>query len=193
MVLSSREKYIAIGTAAAVAILVLDQLALSPYLARRTAINTERAQVMEDLNKANDLFTRQRKLRNVWANIEKGGLKVDSSAAESQALQAVLDWAQSAGVELAAIKPERSTQEKWFQVIRFHVTANGPMASISRLLWSLETAAIPVRVNDVQIIPRREGTDDLTVQLGVSTLCLLPDSDKTGKTTVTLARGGNAP
>ena len=193
MVLSKREKYIAFGTAAAVVILTLDQIVLTPYFARRASIQAEQQQVIGDIDKANDLFARERKLRAVWADMQKGGLKIDPSEAESQALQAVLDWAKSAEVELAALKPERSTQEKSFQVIRFHVTGTGPMASIARLLWSVETAKVPVRVNDIQVASRREGTDDLSVQLSVSTLCLVPDADKPGKTTVSSAAGGTVP
>ena len=45
-----------------------------------------------------------------------------------------------------------------------------------KLLWSLETATIPVRVNDMQVTPRREGTDDLTIRLSVSALCMPPDA-----------------
>ena len=53
------------------------------------------------------------------------------------------------------------------------------MLSIANLLWSMETATIPVRVNDLQILPRKEGTNDLTLQLTVSTLCLLPEPART--------------
>lgn len=189
MVLSKREKYIAIGAVSAIAVLVLDQVVLSPYFAKRTAIADQRSQILEEMDKANDLFARQRQLRKIWAEMQKGGLKADASEAESQALRAVLDWAQGAGVNLAALKPERSTQEGKFQIISFHVTLTGTVASMSRLLWSMETATLPVRVNDMQVTPRREGTDDLSVQLSVSTLCLLPDADKPAKTAVTLAGG----
>ncbi len=66
------------------------------------------------------------------------------------------------------------------------------MRAASRLLWSLETASIPVRVTEMHITPRKEGTDDLSVQLSISTLCLLPDTDKQSRTVASAADfGGN--
>ncbi len=177
MVISKRERYVGIAAIAAAALLGLDSYLLTPYLTQRDAIAAGRDDAKRRLSEADSLFERQRRLRDLWAEMQRGGLKVNPSQAESQALQAVLDWAQGAGVELAALKPERSTQEGKFQVISFNVTGNGSMASISRLLWSLETASIPVRLNDMQITPRKEGTDDLSVRLSVSALCMPPEAD----------------
>ena len=189
MVLSKRERYIAIGTVAAVAILGLDYFVFSPLKRMHDQIVVDGAQVTQDQTAANNLFTRQRNLKKVWTEMQQGGLKVDPSEAESQAYHAVLNWADAAGVDLTALKSERTSQEGKFQVISFHVTATGPLRAISRLLWSTETAAIPVRITDMQVIPRKEGTDDLSVQLSISTLCLLPDESKSNAS-VSSAAGG---
>jgi hypothetical protein len=177
VVISKRERYIAIGAVAAAVLLGLDSYVLTPYFDQRSAIASEREQTIRRLSEADSLFGRQRRLQGIWTDIQRGGLKGNPSQAESQALQAVLDWAKASGVELAALKPERTTQEGKFQVISFSVTGTGSMAAVSRLLWSLESATIPVRVNDMQITPRKEATDDLSVRLSVSTLCMPPDSD----------------
>jgi hypothetical protein len=122
--------------------------------------------------------------------MQKGGLKVDPSQAESQALHAVLDWAGAADLNLASLKPERTSQEGKFQVISFSVTGNGSTPAIARLLWAMETATIPVRVNDMQITPRREGTDDLSVRFSISALCLPPETNKPAKSGATASAGG---
>jgi hypothetical protein len=177
VLISKRERLIAIGAAATAALLGIDRYLLTPYLEQRSAIAADREQTERRLTEASSLFDRQRRLIGIWTDIQRGGLKGSASQAESQALQAMLDWAKSAGVELAALKPERTTQEGKFQVISFSVTGTGSMTAISRLLWSLESATIPVRVNDMQITPRREATDDLSVRLSVSTLCMPPETD----------------
>jgi hypothetical protein len=180
MVLTKREKYIAIGVAAAVGLLVLDSLAFTPYFEARKALRDGRNQLRLDNDAALTTFERARKLRNIWAELQRGGLMVDSSVAESQSEQAILDWAKNAGVEVASVRPERATAAQKFQIINFSVTGTGPLSSISKLLWSLETASIPVRITDMTITPRREGTDDLSVRLGVSALCMPPaTADKT--------------
>jgi type II secretory pathway component PulM len=182
--LSKREKYIAIGVAAAIALVVLDQLIYEPLDAQLTSIDDQRTAAQSRLNDAQTLFARERRLRQVWTDMEKGGLQADSSAAESQLSHAILDWESSSGVVLAALKPERATTEGDFQVIGFHVTATGSLPQVARLFWYAETASIPVRLTDIQITPRHEGTDDLSVQLSISTLCLIPSADQASKTTV---------
>ena len=173
MVLSKREKYVAYGSAAAALLLALDYFLFSPYFAEREALRTDRDQVTRELTDATLLFARQSKLRKEWAAIQSGGLKSDVSEADSQAQHAVIDCADAAGVTLARLQPDRPVAAGPFQVTSFTVSGTGPSRGIVRLLWSLETASIPIRVNDVQITPHgKEGTDDLSVRMSVSTLCL---------------------
>jgi len=44
------------------------------------------------------------------------------------------------------------------------------MNAIARFLWRVETAGIPIRLKELQLGSRKEGTDDLTLQLRLSTL-----------------------
>lgn len=172
MVLSKRERYIAIGVAAALGLLLLDRFVLTPYVTLRDSIAKEQSRAVDDLANADLLFSHQRQLRKVWARMQEGGLKTDPSQAESQALGALLDWTRWAGVNLAALAPERTVQQDRFRVISFSVKVTGPMAAMSRLLWAMESATIPVRVTELRINPQREGVDDLSMQMSVSTLCL---------------------
>jgi type II secretory pathway component PulM len=182
VVLSKRERYISIGVGAAVTMLVVNYFLWEPYAQRRDEIAQARDDVTRRQSAAVDTFDRQRRLRPIWTEITNGGLKTDPAEADSQARHAVLEWMQTAGVSLKAVNPERTTNVNQFQVISFHVTGSAHMYSLTRLLWSLETATIPVRVNDVQIKPQKEGTDELTVDLSISTLCLPPATAPPGKT-----------
>ena len=190
--LSKRERYIAIGVIAAVGIFVLNQFLLTPYTDARAAMRADRDRVDTQLADAERLMAKQKALAPIWADIQKNGLKTDRGRAESQAQQAVLDWAKSAGVNVASVKPERDQQQNQFQIIGFHVTGNGTMLSLSKLLYSIETAKIPVRLNDLQIAPRKEGTDDLTMQISVSTLALMPEPAKPAGGVSTVSNDGSA-
>jgi hypothetical protein len=66
------------------------------------------------------------------------------------------------------------------------------MRSIARLTWALETAQIPVRVNEMTITPRKEGTDDLQIQLSVSTLSTPEALEKQPERKTTLSRNDAA-
>jgi Type II secretion system (T2SS), protein M subtype b len=171
VVVSKREKYIGIGTGLAIALLILDNFVVEPYFAQLDAIGTRHDLAAQTISNAATTFVRERKLQKIWTDMQSNGLKTDSAAADSQLQHALLDWANEAGVTPQVLKSDLTRKEGMFQVIGYRVTASGTMRSISRFLWALETASMPIRVTDVRVTPEREGTDDLSVQLGVSTLC----------------------
>jgi hypothetical protein len=187
MAFTKRERYIATAVGAVIALVALDQVVLSPYLDARSGLDKQIDAAVVKQKENTALFDRQTRLTRVWDDITKGGLKADESAAESQALNKSLDWAQAAGVNITAVKPERTTTVGDFEVIGFHLTGNGSTPAMGRLLLSFETAGIPVRVDEMTITPRKEGTDDLTIQLTLSTLCLKSADDSAAKTAVTYA------
>ena len=176
--LSKRERYIAIAVAAAVLIFLLDQFLLTPYTTLRTDVLNERDTVTKQLVDADRLFQQQREKTKTWKDLSNA-IKSNRSLAESQAQQAILDWARVAGANVGSFKPERDITQNGLQVISFHVNCTGSNISLAKLLWSIETATIPIRVNDVQIVPRKEGSDDLNLQMGISTLALLTEAGKT--------------
>jgi hypothetical protein len=190
--LSKREKYIALGVGIAVSLWLLDSVLLSPYLSGRETLVTQRDAASQKLKDADVLFARRKRLQSIWAEMQKGGLKSDPSEADTQAQHAVLDWFDRSGVYLAALKSDpHVSQEGKFQVIKYHIQGEGRMRQIAQLLWAVETATIPVRVDDLSIKPRgREGTDELTVELGISTLSTMPEADRTSGTAVSVADFG---
>ena len=170
MALSKREKYIAVGTGLAVAVLAVQTLVVSPYVARSTALDHDIDDLTKQKHEMEDTFSRQRRLRPVWADLKKGGLSADLSATDSQTANALYYWAQSAGVATESLQPDRSSTENQFLVSGFRFTGTGRTPAVAQLLWDIETANIPVRLTEVQVAPHKEGTDDLTVQLSISTL-----------------------
>jgi hypothetical protein len=46
----------------------------------------------------------------------------------------------------------------------------GNMRAVARFLYLAETTTLPLRIRELQIGSRKEGTDDLSVQLKLSTL-----------------------
>ena len=170
MALSAREKYIAIGVGAAVALYALDAAVLSPYTERLKAIEQQTSDAQDRLTAQSDTFRSQSDLRKVWSAMTHGGLSPDWSVADSQLAQALLKWSADAGVSVTSVKPDRPADENGFQVIGYHFTCNGTTPQVAKLLWDIETATIPARLTDVQVTPLKEGTDNLTIQFGVSTL-----------------------
>lgn len=188
MVLSQREKLIAIVLGGAVGLLVLDRLVYEPLAAWNDQIATDEKSAHERLSDADRLFKRDKSLKRLWTQITASGLKSDASEAEYQLQLALLKWMQESGVTMQTWQPERPSEKNGFIQIGFQTSGTGTTAAVSNLLWRLETAGIPVRINDVTITSKTEGTDDLQVQLNLSTLCQPPpDKNKPGGTKVASA------
>ena len=181
MALSKREKYIAIGTGAAVAVLAVNYAVITPYFTALNDITDKYNAKLSEQSSDNDLFDRRRHLQPVWSDLIHGGLSADASAAESQTYNALSTWAKSAGVEIDSLVRDRSTVEKEFVVTGFRFTGTGRTPAVGHLLSDIETANIPVRLTDVHVAPKKEGTDELTIQLSISTLTLRPPANAAPK------------
>jgi hypothetical protein len=193
--MSPRERSLALIVLSVVGVAVVYQFVVDPYFAKRkelkVAIETKEA----ELDRNRKVFRDEKKLKDVLNKLNSSGLKSDVAEARSQLLYALSGWAKEAGVGLSSLKEGRTTTEgRWIQ-INTQATATGSQKAIANLLWRVESASIPVRVSEMTINSRREGTDDLQINLGVSTLCPNPEADRSDTTrrTVVSSAGGREP
>ncbi|MGA2266447.1 MAG: hypothetical protein ABSH10_08475 [Phycisphaerae bacterium] len=170
MVLSKRERYALIGTAVAVTVLAVDRLAVAPLLAWRSRTDDERAHLTSEWDRATALLARRDQVASHWRQMVASGMKSDPGEAESQVLHAVRDWAEEAGVSLSLLKPDRLAEKSPLPEIAFQAFGTGKMKAVARLLWRIQTAAIPLKVTEVLLSTHKEGTDDLSFQLRLSTV-----------------------
>jgi hypothetical protein len=179
VVLSKREKYIGIGAMAAVALLGINSLIVGPYFDRTAALQEDKRAAAKTLGDNQNLLRLQRSKQAEWNQMLSNGLQADDSTAQSRTQQMIQTWTRVANINLESINSEHvSTQKGPFQVINFSLDFNtsGPdsMRQIARFLWSIESARIPIRLNDIKIQATREGTDQLNVKLVVSALYMPP-------------------
>ncbi|MEI8191364.1 MAG: MlaD family protein [candidate division NC10 bacterium] len=116
-----------------------------------------------------------------------GGLLLflgDPAEAEAQVLHAMRQWAQDAGLGRGQVQTVRIAGKGRFSEIEFQTSYSGTMRGIMQLLWQIESAGIPIRVVKLQIGSRKEGQDDLNLELRLSTIYA------PGKTAPARAGGG---
>jgi len=172
MILSKRERLIILVTAIVLATLALDRYVLTPFLDYRDALETQKQRSLGEMERATALMAHKHQIDPKWREMLAAGLKRDPAEAESQVLHSVRDWSTETGLKLTSLKPERLPEKKNLQEISFQAVATGSMDAVSRFLWRIETAKVPIRVKELQLGSRKEGADDLTLQLRLSTLYL---------------------
>ena len=179
MVLSKRERFIATGTIFVLLVVCVYQFVLVPMLERKDELDALIDKENRNLSNALNLVKKSKELGPRWAEINRNGLQRDASRAETQIYAAINSWARDAGLPSPGTKLDRTEKEgKDFNRITIRVTGNGSMDQIARFLYHIQTANIPVKVLDLTITPRKEGTDDLTLQMGLATIFLPPEADK---------------
>lgn len=184
MVLNKREKSIAIALAVVVGLVLVYNFVIERYWDARTQAISDQDSAQQKLDQAENLFAREKRLRPVWTHLTENGLTATPSDAQAQLLNSLNTWVQESGVALLSMHPDRPTPEREKQFIRVGVklSGSGPMSAVAKLMFRLETAKIPLNVEDMQINQRKDGTDDLQVTVTLSTLCLAPpDNVKTPK------------
>ncbi|HEY7087385.1 MAG TPA: hypothetical protein VH518_04800 [Tepidisphaeraceae bacterium] len=190
MTLSKREKVIGIAVGAVVGLFALDRLAVSPLMAEREDLLTQIESAENSRNQAKSLIQSKPVLDRQLADIVSRGLTQDQSQAESQLLNNLREWGQEAGLDIATLKPsgaplavikpggKPNEKEKAFLRITCRATGTGGMQQVGRFIFRIQTSSIPVRITDLSINSRKEGTDDLELNLGLSTIFLAPDAAK---------------
>ena len=186
MNLSKREKYIAAAAVAVLALLVADRAVITPVLRSGEALEAERLRLVQETENNSRLFRRRQLMARKWEELTTGGLTPSAPDAESQLLHAVRNWAAESGLALSSVKPERSEKDGRLRQITVMVSGTGGMRSAARFLWLMETTDLPLRVHELQLGARREGADDLSLQVRASTLYL--GYSETGETETASAR-----
>lgn len=174
MVFSRRERIIAISLAASLGLLLADQYLMSPYLARRAALAADTEVATARLDHAQSVLSNRKRVQQAWNGLVAQGLKSDPAAAESQALHAMRDFAQRTGVDLQALKPDRAAHVGDFQQIRIQASGSGNTAAVANLLWQIESAQLPLTITEFRANSKKEGIDDLTFNLNVTTIVFSP-------------------
>ncbi len=193
MILSKRERYLVTATIIAVSMLVLDQHIVTPFLEGRALLEAERQSLLREMEGAANQFARRRRMEPKWKDMLAAGLNSDASEAESQFLHALRNWSQESGLTLSSVKPQRIAREGELQEITFQAAGTGSMHSVAQFLWRLETASLPIKVKELQLDSRKEGADDLSLQLRISVLYLPVQREPARAVSTGQAAGGDTP
>lgn len=172
MVVSKRERIVIITAAVAIAALGLDRFVLDPLLEGRSQAQSDMESTTADIGRASATLQREHDLAAKWHSMLDAGIKSQPAEAESQVLHAVRDWAEECGVTLSLLKPDRSKDKTLMPKVTLQASGTGSMEAIAKLLWQVQNAKIPLRITDLQLASRKEGADDLNIQLRLSTIYL---------------------
>jgi len=174
MVLSKRERVIALLTLLVVGALVLDRFVVTPVLGRLDATSSQRQELLAQLNEAQGLFASRGKLERKWRTMVSDGLRSDSEA-ESRVARALDEWSADTGLTVTSVKPERGASDKGLTEMAFVVAGKGRLDAVAQFLYMVETSSLPIKIKDMQLGSAGESGDSMSLQLRLSVLYLGSD------------------
>lgn len=151
------------------AALAISWVLLGFYLDERSSLLEQRDEKTRAVTDGFSILQRQSDLRQLTARMRKS-VAADSSAGEGQLLHIVHDWEQRAGANDESFQRVGTSRERGFTQLTFEVSATGDMSALAALIYQMETASIPLRVENVQIGSKND-SDGLQIRLEISTLC----------------------
>jgi Type II secretion system (T2SS), protein M subtype b len=169
MAFSPRERQLSLAVLLVGAVFLCDRIAVSPYLERRMALIEDRERKTRELTDVRQVLGEERRLRHLLIGMS-GSVRADVSTAEGQFLSLIHDWERQAGIGKASFQRTRAAERYGFTHLTFQVSASGPLPAVATLIYLVETAPIPLRVDELVLTPGRDG-GELHVQFSVSTLC----------------------
>ena len=172
--MTKRERLIAIGAGVAGGALLLNSFLIAPLEARWDAADQRRDSAQEEVERGQAVMNNRNRSLRVWKTLADGTLADDAPTAESRLLEGVRVWAQNSGVDLTSLKPEQGDREQGFGRLVVRAQANGDMAALSTFLQGAENSDLPVRLVDMTLASRKDGQDELSLQVGFSTIYQLP-------------------
>jgi hypothetical protein len=172
MVLSKRERYIAIATAAAVACFAADRLVLTPLKDMRNNSENRRLALLAQVSDQRNAIKLSQELAPRWKQLVEAGMKRDPGEVETQMFRAIGDWERASGVTHLLTKSDRPSDKTVLPEVNFQVNGTGTMESVENLLWLIQSATVPVRLTQVDLSAKKEGTNELSFQLRLSSVYL---------------------
>jgi hypothetical protein len=157
-----------------VLIFVGDYYVVEPWLSASADVAAQQAKVTDELRKAKSVFDTRRAVNDQWRALMQNGLTTNAADASVKTQHALTEWAGAARVNLESQKSDTPVQVGDFQQLRITITGSGSMAGIARLIWDIETGPLPLQMGEMRIQSRKDGTDDLGLQLTLTTLVYSP-------------------
>jgi hypothetical protein len=143
--------WLKIGAAAAIGLLVMERLVVSP-ISRHWKEQGERILVLrERVQRGQLLIDREDTIRERWAAMRAGVLPDDPSEAENEVFKAVARWARDSRVTLTGLTPQWREHEAGYQTLECRASATGTQATIGRFLYELEIDPMAIRLESCEI------------------------------------------
>ena len=180
MTADTRKKYLWYLVYAVVGLLGLDRVVITPatrgWIAQGERIDGLRKKVA----RGETFLARETLTRGSWNSDLRHNLAADNATAENQAYQAMVRWAQDAGVVTNGLNPSwQNHEDGGYETFEVRATVTGDQGQLGKYIYDLEVDPLPVNLEEYEIVTRDNHGAQLTMTLRFSFVFFFYDSSTT--------------
>ncbi len=172
----NREKMLLIWTGAAVVLLLLKLLVISPLIASWHNRAEHIAALRKSLADGAMLIRRADPIRERWERMSTNALSSTPTVAERQLFDAFDRWVRESKVTEGSFKPQLKQTDDNYSVEECHAEVTGTYDTIIRFLYDLEKDPMGVQLQGIELTSRDDNGRQISLGLELSGL-LLPASN----------------
>jgi hypothetical protein len=152
---SRREFLLKVAVGVVVGLFLLDRVVLSPAIEGWKKQGERLAAMNQKVQRGRQLLEREKSIRARWDEMLRTDLNEDSSAAENDVIKGLNRWALNSRVAFTSLtfSPWRMHDEG-YETYECRATATGDQASLGKLLYEIETDALPARLEECEMTTR---------------------------------------
>jgi hypothetical protein len=173
MKFDNRQQLLILAAAAAVALLAIDKLLITPLTNAWKDRSREIAGLRAQVTEGRSLIRREQAIRGRWDQMRTNTLPDNPSLAQEQVLKAVVNWSQESGASINALTPQWKNDFDEYKTLVCRVDASGTLWTLSRFLFDIEKGPIALKLESVDLNSRDNNGQQLTLSLQVSGLALV--------------------
>jgi hypothetical protein len=166
-----RERLLLFGALAALALLGLDRLVLTPCLVAWRARSEEILRLRLAAVQGGALIDQESRWLRWRDETNARLLPVAAGEAESTLLGKVDGWARSAGLAVTSLRPRWKQGAQQTRLLELQVVGSGAPAAVMGFMYQLETCPLALAVERLELVPRSPDGNELALDVRLSGLC----------------------
>jgi hypothetical protein len=168
----NREKMLAIAAGAALVLLLLNYLVISPLIDGWQNRTKHIKDLKDRIANGAMLIRRQDTVEARWDYMRTNALDSNPTAAEKQLFTAFDRWVKQSGATEGSFRPQVQETDDNYSTIDCRADVSGEMLSILHFLYNMEKDPLGVKINSFELTSRDDNGRLLTLGLDLSGLVL---------------------
>jgi hypothetical protein len=179
MKIENRQQLLGLAAIAIVVLFAADRMILTPVMEGWKTRSATLTQLRKSIEQGNMLIEREKVTRERWNQIRSATLPGNASQAEKEIFHAFETWSADSQVSISSIRPQwkRGATED-YSVLECRVDAAGSLPVVAKFLYNIESSAMAVKLETVELTARDASGEQIALGLLISGLRLAPVDTK---------------